>query len=56
MNRVRVPSPGGGAAPKNNGVPVDFQPQLAPLGGLAISALVALLPLIAMFVTLGLLR
>lgn len=33
-----------------------FQQQLAPLGSLAVSALVGLLPLLAIFVTLGVLR
>ncbi len=35
---------------------MDFQTQLAPLGSLALSALVALLPLLTMFLTLGVLR
>lgn len=35
---------------------MEFQPDLAPLGGLTVSALVALLPLITMFFTLGVLR
>ncbi len=35
---------------------MEFQPDLAPLGGLTVSALVALLPLATMFFTLGVLR
>lgn len=35
---------------------MEFQPDLAPLGGLTTSALVALLPLFTMFFTLGVLR
>lgn len=35
---------------------MEFQPDLAPLGGLTTSALVALLPLVTMFFTLGVLR
>jgi len=33
-----------------------FQQELAPLGSLTLSALVGLLPLVAIFVTLGVLR
>ena len=40
----------------NTGVTMTFQPDIAPLGSLAVSALVALLPLVTMFVTLGILR